>query len=55
MKAKKNCVYLDATNTTNRILQVLENPKIPLMMQYSESVELIFLAAAAGTITTNFG
>ena len=33
MKTSKNCVYFDATNATNRILQVLEEkrPKIVLL------------------------
>jgi transcriptional regulator of aromatic amino acid metabolism len=33
MKTSKNCVYFDTTNTTNRILQVLEEerPEIVLL------------------------
>ena len=32
MKARKNCVYFDATNTTNRILQVLEEKKPEIIL-----------------------
>lgn len=38
MKAHRNCVYFDATNTTNRILQVLEEerPEIVLLDELDE-------------------